>query len=84
VPVLLPVAAACAAALAIRLVLWGGRRPFAQALAELIAFGLVYALAAWWRERPLLAELLGALRDSRAEPGVPGPGDIEAPLTGAA
>lgn len=83
VPVLLPVAAASSAALAIRLVLWGDRRPLGQALAELIAFGVVYALAAWWRERPLLAELLGALRDSRARPGVPGPTDTaEVPLTG--
>ncbi len=83
VPVLAPVAAGSGAALAIRLVLWGGRRPLGQALAELTAFGVVYGLAAWWRERPLLAELVGALRNSRAQPGVPGPGDTDAPLTGA-
>ena len=90
VPVLLPVGLACAATMAVRVVLWGGRRPFGQALAELAVFGAVYALAAWWRERPLLAELLGAVRESRAQPGVPGPaapGSLEAateaPLTGA-
>ena len=73
VPVLLPVGLACGATLAVRRVLWGGRRPFGQALAELVVFTTVYGLAAWWRERPLLAELLGALRESRAQPGVRGP-----------
>jgi len=84
-PVTLPVLAAGGSALVIRLVLWGGPRPLGQAMAELGVFVLVYALAAWWRERPLLTELLGALRDSRALPGVPGPTDTaEMPLTGTA
>ena len=90
VPVLLPVGLACGAAIALRLALWGGHRPFGQALAELIVFGAVYGLAAWWRERPLLAELLSAVRDSRAQPGVPGPAvpgspeaAAETPLAGA-
>lgn len=67
-PVIVPVGLACAAAMAIRLVLWGGHRPLGQAIAELAVFGGVYGLSAWRRERPLLTELLGALRAGRGAP----------------
>jgi O-antigen/teichoic acid export membrane protein len=64
-PVLLPLALACAAVVAMRLALWGGRRTAAQALGELVLFGAVYGVAVWRRERVLGAELLGALRAGR-------------------
>jgi O-antigen/teichoic acid export membrane protein len=66
-PTLLPLALACGAALLLRVVLWGGRRTLAQALAELVLFVGVYLVTAVRRERPLLDELLGALR-GRPEP----------------
>ena len=66
-PTLLPLALACAAALLLRVVLWGGHRSLAQALAELVLFVAVYLVTAVRRERPLLDELLGALR-GRPEP----------------
>ena len=47
--------------------LWGGHRTLAQALAELVLFAAVYAVTALRRERPLLDELIGALR-GRPEP----------------
>ena len=55
------------AALLVRVVLWGGRRTLAQALAEVALFVAVYLVTAARRERPLLDELLGALR-GRPEP----------------
>jgi len=66
-PTLLPLALACGAAVLLRVVLWGGRRSLAQALAELVLFVAVYLVIAVRRERPLLDELLGALR-GRPEP----------------
>jgi O-antigen/teichoic acid export membrane protein len=66
-PTLLPLVLACGVSLALRAVLWGGHRTLAQALAELVLFVAVYAVTAVRRERPLLDELLGALR-GRPEP----------------
>jgi O-antigen/teichoic acid export membrane protein len=62
-PTLPPLAFASGAALLLRVVLWGGRRTLAQAIAELVLFVAVYTVTAVRRERPLLDELLGALRD---------------------
>ena len=50
---------AVAAALGLRLALWGGDRALWQALAELAVFTAVFALVAARRERGLLAELRG-------------------------
>ena len=61
-PALLPLTAAAAAALALRAALWGGDRTAAQAIAETLLFGGVYVAGAAWRERPLVAELLRAVR----------------------
>jgi O-antigen/teichoic acid export membrane protein len=67
-PALAPVAAAAAAVLALRLALWGGERTLAQAIAEALAFGGVYAAGAAWRERPLVSELLRAVRPAQPAP----------------
>jgi PST family polysaccharide transporter/lipopolysaccharide exporter len=64
-PTLIPIALSCAAALALRLALWGGRRTLPQALAELTLFAAVYTVTAVRRERVLMSELLGALRSGR-------------------
>jgi O-antigen/teichoic acid export membrane protein len=64
-PTLIPIALSCAAALALRVALWGDRRTLIQAIAELLLFGGVYAVAALRRERLLVAELTGALRGAR-------------------
>ena len=61
-PTLLPIVLATAAALALRLALWGGHRSLLQALAELAVFLGVYTVTAVRRERPLIDELLGAMR----------------------
>jgi O-antigen/teichoic acid export membrane protein len=61
-----PVLLATAAALALRLALWGGERPLWQALAELAVFLGVFGVVAVRREGPLLAELRGALRHEDA------------------
>jgi O-antigen/teichoic acid export membrane protein len=53
---LVPVAAGAAAALALRLALWGGERPLWQALLELALFLAVTALATRALERDLLRE----------------------------
>jgi O-antigen/teichoic acid export membrane protein len=74
-PLLAPIGLAGAAALVPRLALWGGRRTLLQAVAELALFVAVYAAAAVRRERPLLAELLGAVRSGR------GAAPIESPET---
>jgi O-antigen/teichoic acid export membrane protein len=66
-PTLIPITLACAAAIALRLALWGGRRTLLQAIAELVLFGSVYTLTAVRRERSLVAELLGALRGGREQ-----------------
>jgi O-antigen/teichoic acid export membrane protein len=65
-PVLLPIALSCAAVVALRLALWGGRRTLAQATGELALFGLLYGLLVVRRERSLMRELLGGLGISRA------------------
>jgi O-antigen/teichoic acid export membrane protein len=57
-----PVAAASAAAVAVRLVLWGGERGAAQAVAELALFLLVYAAATFASERDLIRELRATAR----------------------
>ena len=64
-PTLIPIALACAAALTLRLALWGGRRTLLQAIAELALFGAVYTVTAVHRERVLMSELLGAVRRGR-------------------
>ncbi|MGA2008938.1 MAG: oligosaccharide flippase family protein [Solirubrobacteraceae bacterium] len=61
-PVLLPLALACAAVVALRLALWGGRRTPAQAIGELLLFSVVYGALVFRRERTLVSELLAALR----------------------
>jgi O-antigen/teichoic acid export membrane protein len=61
-PVLLPLALACAAVVALRLALWGGRRTPAQAIGELLLFSVVYGAVVFRRERTLVSELLAALR----------------------
>jgi len=76
VPVLLPIALASAAALALRVALWGGHRTLAQAVAELVLFTAVYAVAVLWRERPLISELAGALRSGRDGPAVVAPDPV--------
>jgi O-antigen/teichoic acid export membrane protein len=61
-PAMVPLALAAAATLALRLVLWGGERTAGQFIAEALVFGGVYLAGAAWRERPLLNELVGAMR----------------------
>jgi O-antigen/teichoic acid export membrane protein len=61
-----PLAVATAPVLAVRLALWGGDRPLAQALAELALWLGGLALATHRLERGLLAELIGYLRDRGA------------------
>ncbi len=61
-PTLIPIVLACAGAIAMRLALWGGHRPLIQAIVESALFVCIYAITALWRERPLVSELLGALR----------------------
>jgi hypothetical protein len=46
----------------LRLALWGGHRSLLQAVAELVMFVAVYVASAVRRERPLIAELVSALR----------------------
>jgi O-antigen/teichoic acid export membrane protein len=59
---LVPLSAAAAAALAVRLVVWGGARSAPQAIAEIALFGLVYVGVAARLERTLLGEAVGAWR----------------------
>ena len=61
-PALVPLAAAAAVAVALRLALWGGERTVGQAIAEALLFAGVYLAGAAWRERPLVSELLRAVR----------------------
>jgi O-antigen/teichoic acid export membrane protein len=61
-PALVPLAGAAAATLALRVVLWGGVRTLGQTIAEVLLFGGVYLAGAAWRDRPLLVELLTAIR----------------------
>lgn len=72
-PVLAPIALAGGAVMAVRLALWGGRRTLVQAIAELALFTAVYLAAVVRRERPLLVELLGAMRSGRERPPVHAP-----------
>ena len=62
-----PVALASAPVLAVRLALWGGDRPLAQALAELALWFTGLALATRRFESGLLTELRGYLRPRAAE-----------------
>jgi O-antigen/teichoic acid export membrane protein len=64
-PALVPLAGAAAAAVALRAALWGGERTLAQAIAEALLFGGVYLAGATWRERPLVAELMRAVRPAQ-------------------
>ncbi len=57
-----PVALATVPVLALRWALWGGERPFWQALLELAIWLGVLAWASWRFERPLLDELRGYLK----------------------
>ncbi len=75
-PTLLPIALAAAAALVLRLVLWGGHRTLAQAIAELALFAAVYGVTAVSRERALVAELLGSLRRGAAPRSTAGDDDV--------
>ncbi len=61
-PTLPPLVLATAAALALRLALWGGHRSFWQALTEAVLFLGIYGVLAMRRERNLVAELFTALR----------------------
>ena len=60
-PALPPALVACALALAVRLVLWGGARPGWQAALEAGLFVAAFAALALPRERALLGELRGAV-----------------------
>jgi hypothetical protein len=62
VPALVPLAAAALAVAVLRAALWGGHRSLVQALAEAALFAGVYLAGALRRERPLVAELLRAVR----------------------
>jgi O-antigen/teichoic acid export membrane protein len=65
---LAPVAAGTGAALTVRLVLWGGDRSAAQAVAELTLFLAGTAAATWLLERGLLRELSGYLASREPVP----------------
>jgi O-antigen/teichoic acid export membrane protein len=66
-----PVLAGGAAVLAVRGLLWGSSRPAAQAALELALFAAVVVALSVRLERPLLAELAGALRSRRLPPVEP-------------
>jgi O-antigen/teichoic acid export membrane protein len=71
-PALVPLTAAALAVLALRGALWGGERTLLQALAEGLLFASIYLAGAAWRERPLVAELLRAVRpEPPASPQAP-------------
>jgi O-antigen/teichoic acid export membrane protein len=70
-PALVPLVGAAAAALALRLALWGGERTLAQAVGEALLFAGVYVAGAAWRERPLFSELLAAVRPGPVRPASP-------------
>ena len=63
-----PVAAGAAGALALRGLLWGGDRPLWQALAELLLFLALTALATRAFERDLLREFADYLRTGKLTP----------------
>jgi len=64
----LPVAAATAPVLALRLALWGGERTLGQALGELALWSAGLLLATRWLEAGLLRELWGYLRPGGERP----------------
>jgi O-antigen/teichoic acid export membrane protein len=64
-----PVAAACAAVVALRLALWGGERTAVQAIGELVLFLATYAAATFAGERGLFRELVRAARPAAAAGG---------------
>jgi O-antigen/teichoic acid export membrane protein len=68
-PAIVPLTLAAAVVLAVRLIAWGGARPAWQAIVEVALFTGVFALVALRRERPLVAELVGALRHREVELG---------------
>lgn len=65
---MVPVMAAAASPVALRLALWGGERPGWQAIAEIALFVGTLALVTLRFERDLLGELRGYLRAGRMEP----------------
>ncbi len=70
-PALVPLAAAAGAALALRLVLWGGDRGAGQAAAEAVLFVVTFLACVLRRERELIAELRGGF--GQRTPGAPPP-----------
>ena len=52
-----PVALAAGAAVALRLITWGGRRSAGEAIAEVVIFGVVYVLVTLRLDRALIDEV---------------------------
>jgi O-antigen/teichoic acid export membrane protein len=75
-PALVPLAGAAAAVLVVRVVLWGGVRTLGQTIAEVLLFAGVYLAGALWRERPLVFELLRAIRPVASGPPASPPGPL--------
>jgi O-antigen/teichoic acid export membrane protein len=75
-PTLVPIVAAAAAPLIVRVILWGQHRTLGQAIAELVLFVVTYTTMALWRERNLVRELLGALRGGSSGGRGPGLGSV--------
>jgi O-antigen/teichoic acid export membrane protein len=75
-PTLLPLTLAGAAPLIVRLVWWGTKRTLLQAVLEFALFACVYLACAVRRERPLLAELMSALRGAPGALGASGELDV--------
>jgi O-antigen/teichoic acid export membrane protein len=75
-PALVPLALAVAATLLVRLVLWGGERTRGQFIVEALVFGGVYLAGAVWRERPLVSELVGAMRPAATATPTSPPGPL--------
>jgi O-antigen/teichoic acid export membrane protein len=72
---LIPAAVGAGAVLALRAALWGSDRPGAQAIAELALFGAVVVALSVRLERPLLRELVSAMRRAGPAEEQPGEGD---------
>jgi hypothetical protein len=75
-PAMVPLVLAAAATLVLRLVLWGGERTLGQFIAEALVFGGVYLAGAAWRERPLLNELVAAMRPAASATPTSPPGPL--------
>jgi len=75
-PAAVPLVGAAAAVLAVRVVLWGGARTLGQAIAEVLVFAGVYLAGAVWRERPLVFELLRAVRPVASGPAASPPAPL--------